>query len=422
VKLVRNFLSLAGAETFTKFINFVAFAYLARLLGASGFGYVEWGAAVLMCASLIVDQGFSAYGTREIAKDPRDTPGLVAEVVTARFSFAAIAYVALFILAFGFVEQPELKKLVLVYGLSLWLLPFNLQWVFLGHDRMHLAAAAQVIRQTVFVILVFTFVRTAGDLLLVGAAEVAGVFSVAAFTLWAYRRSFPERIRLRPAYSLRLLREGMPIGFSQMFWVTKMFGATFIVGFVATAQDTGYFSGAMRIYIALHTFVWLYFANLLPSFSRAWNLGGDRFSELIGNSMRIVVPAGLLGAVLWTLAAPLAMSTAYGQDFLHGAAALQWLSGACFAAAISGHYRFGLIAAGCQNKEMWASAFGAGTAVFLIPVLYAKAGISGTAAALCIAEFLTLLTVWIISKRHLFNTDRSQFEKNGLGALPETTR
>lgn len=356
-----------------------------------------------MCASLIVDQGFSAYGAREIAKDPSKTSGLVAEVVTARFLFAAVGYLTVLIFAFFFVEDGILRQLLLLYGLSLWVLPLLLQWVFQGHDRMNLVAAAQVIRQTVFVGVIFVFVRGTGDLLLVGAAEVAGVTCAAVFTLAMYRHGFSKQTSFRPALSAKLIKEGMPIGFSQMFWVIKMFGATFIVGLVATAADTGYFAGAMRIYIALHTFVWLYYANLLPSFSRTWEEGNEKFSRLIKNSLMIVVPLSLAGGVVWVLAAPFVMTTAYGQEFSSGGGALQWLAGACVAAAISGHYRFGLIAAGFQNKEMWTSALGAAAAIVLIPFGYFQAGTSGAAAALCAAEIIVLLASFLIAKRVLFN-------------------
>lgn len=420
--LFKNFLSLAGAETFTKLITFAAFAYLARLFGASGFGYIEWAGAVLMCASLIVDQGFSAYGAREIAKNPGQTANFVAEIVTARFAFAAAAYLTVLIFAFLFVEQAILRQLLLLYGLSLWILPFLLQWVFQGHDRMHTVAIAQIVRQTIFVTVIFIFVRNADDLLIIGAAEVVAVFCAAAFTLWMCRRNFPPHIKFRPMLSVKLLREGMPIGFSQMFWVIKMFGATFIVGLVATADDTGHFAGAMRIYIALHTFVWLYFANLLPSFSRARKEGSEKFAGLIKNSLRTVLPLGFIGALVWFFAAPFVIKAAFGQDFAAGAGALQWLAGACYAAAISGHYRFGLIAAGFQTKEMWASASGAAAAIVLIPVFYLNAGTSGAGAALCVAEFFILFVVWLISKRKLFSADSLQVKENNFKNLSEATR
>lgn len=400
--LFRNFLSLAGAEAITKLITFAAFAYLARLCGPAGFGYIEWAGTVLMCASLIVDQGFSAYGAREIAKSPADTPRLVAEVVTARFLLAGVGYIAIVVFTFSFVRDQTITGLLLVYGLSLWALPLLLQWVFQGHDRMHLVGITQVIRQTIFVVAVFAFVRGTGDLLWVGIAEVAGVTSAALFSVLVYRRYFSGHSQVRPAFSTKLFREGTPIGLSQMFWVVKMFGATFIVGLVATAEDTGYFAGAMRIYIALHTFVWLYYFNMLPSLSRAWEQGAEQLAAIIKHSIWIVALVSLFGGVIWIAAAPFVMTKVYGSSFLPGGGALQWLAGACIAAAFSGHYRYGLIAAGYQRKEMFAMALGSVVAVVLIPVGYFNAGTSGAAAALCLAECAVLLCSWIIAKRTIF--------------------
>jgi O-antigen/teichoic acid export membrane protein len=412
LSLLKNFASLMTAEAFSKLITFAAFAYIARLCGPAGFGYIEWAGTVLMCASLIVDQGFSAYGAREIAKSPSETPRLVTEVVTARLLLAGIGYIAIVVFAFWFVRQQTINRLLLVYGLSLWALPLLLQWVFQGHDRMHLVGITQVIRQTVFVLTVFLFVRGTDDLLWVGLAEVAGVTSAAVFSVWAYKRYFSKHTSVRPAFSTRLFREGTPIGLSQMFWVLKMFGATFIIGLIATAEDTGYFAGAMRIYIALHTFVWLYFFNMLPSLSRAWVEGSEQLAGMIRHSMWIVALASLVVGVIWITTAPIVMTSVYGLSFLPGAAALQWLAGACIAAAVSGHYRYGLIAAGYQGKEMVATAIGSIVAVALVPIGYFNAGTGGAAAALFAAECVVLACAWLLARRHLFGRSGNGFAAN----------
>lgn len=391
-----------GAEAFCKIITFAAFAYIAHLNGPAGFGYIEWAGTVLMCASLIVDQGFSTYGAREIAKSPSETSRLLAEVVTARFLLAGIAYAAIVIFAYRFVTESIVTDLLLIYGLSLWALPFLLQWVFQGHDRMHLVGITQIIRQAIFVVTVFVFVRTAGDLKWVGVAEVAGVTVAALFSVWIYRRYFKGNGWPRPVLSAAIFREGTPIGLSQMFWVLKMFGATFIVGLIATAEDTGYFAGAMRIYIALHTFVWLYFFNMLPSLSRAWVEGPEQMSAIIRHSMWIVSLTCLLVGIVWIASASFVMTGVYGSSFLPGASALQWLAGACIAAAFSGHFRYGLIAAGHQRKEMFAMAIGSVAAVVLIPIGYLNGGTGGAAAALFGAECIVLVCSGLFAKRRLF--------------------
>ena len=71
----------------------------------------------------------------------------------------------------------------------------------------------------------------------------------------------------------------------------------------------------MRILIALHTFVWLYYFNLLPSISRSWAAGRDAFTSLISNSMRTVLLVCIGIVVVWVLTAPLVMVLFYGPNF-----------------------------------------------------------------------------------------------------------
>ncbi len=389
MKLLRNFLSLAGAETIGKVLIFASFAWLARVAGPRGFGQLEFAGAVLFCAGLLVEQGFGSYGAREIAKDPRRTPALVSEIVLTRALLAVAAYLGMVLLT-AWIDEPAVVRLVLIYGASLLGMPLLLQWVFQGHDRMRVVAMAQVIRQAVFAAIVFAGVREARELWIAAAAEVAGVASAAAFTTWQYRREFGG-IGWGPAViSGQLLREGVPIGLSQIFWVARMFGGTLILGFIARSEEVGYYAGALRILLAAHTFVWLYYFNLLPSLARSWNEGQAAFVALINRSMRLVTWAGVGGGLLWAALAGPAVTIAYGQSFAPAGQALRIFAAVCVVALLSGHYRFGLIAAGRQTVEMWVTAIGAVVAAVTIPGGYLRGGVSGAAAGLLIAE----LVVW----------------------------
>jgi PST family polysaccharide transporter len=401
VKLLRNYLSLAAAEVISKLVTFAAFVYLARVLGPDNFGYVEFAGAVLLCASLIVDQGFGMYGAREIAKAPGSTRALVFEVVASRFILAAGAYAAVASMAAILDKPPIVARLLIIYGLSLLVMPLLLQWVFQGHEQMHSVAIIQVIRQSVFAIVVFIFVRGAEQIWMVAAAEVAGVCAASLYGVWVYWRRFGNPFPRRLNVSARLLRQAVPIGLSQMFWVVKMFGATVIIGLIATAEDTGYFAAAMRILIALHTFVWLYHFNLLPSLARAWQQGGGEFTGLISRSMHIVAWSGAATVLIWVSLAPTVIRASYGPAFSPAGSTLQWLAGVCVLAAVNGHYRFGLVAAGRQNIEMLASAIGAAAAIICIPLGYSKAGPEGAAMGLVVVELIVLLITWWCSYRLL---------------------
>jgi PST family polysaccharide transporter len=393
VKLVRNFAYLANAEIVSKVVTFAAIAYLARVLGPAGFGYIEFAGAVMLCAGLLVDQGFGLYGAREIAREPARTGALVGEIVVTRFVLAIVAYCAVIGFAVWLNRGDAATQLLLIYALSLLPMPLLLQWVFQGHAQMHIVALLQLIRQTIFAGVVFAFVRAASQMWIVGAAEIAGVLGATLIGLWLYRRNF-STYRIEFHITRKLFADGAPIGLSQLFWMIRMFGATVIVGVIASPRDVGFFGGAMRILIALHAFIWLYFFNLLPALAQTWQKNDGSFVALIERSFTLVVWASALGGIVWALIAPLVMTTVYGELFAPAGPMLQWLAVVAVVAALSGHYRFGLIAAGHQNWETLAAALGALGALVLIPFGYGLTGGTGAAMGLVAAEIVVWVSAW----------------------------
>ena len=418
MRLVKNFLSLAAAELICKLVTFAAFAYVARVAGPDGFGYVEFAGAVLLCAGLVIDQGFGPYGAREIAKEPARTPALVSEIVLARFVLAIVAYGAVLAFALLIDFSPVVSRLLLVYGLSLLVMPLLLQWVFQGHDLMRAVGTMQVIRQIVFAALVFALVGGRDQIWLVAAAELAGVTGAAVYGVWMYRRLVGAAMLTRPKMTGRLFREGVPIGLSQMFWLVRMYGATMILGTIATAEEIGFFAAAMRILMALHTFVYLYHFNLLPSFARAWQQADGSFGRLIERSLHSVAWMGAAALLIWVIVSPVAMTTVYGQAFRPAGSTLQWLAGLCIVAWLSGHYRYGLIAAGHQTAELMTAAAGAVVVAVLVPFGYSERGPEGAAMGLVVADMVVWASAWWFGRRRLgLNNNGRLLVRPALAAL-----
>jgi O-antigen/teichoic acid export membrane protein len=180
-----------------------------------------------------------------------------------------------------------------------------------------------------------------------------------------------------------------------------MYGATVILGLVAVPADVGFFGAAMRILVALHAFIYLYYFNLLPSFSRAWVQQGEQLGRLIAHSLRGVAWAAVLALGGWLLLAPVMIGVVYGPAFAPAAPVLQWLAGVAIAALVSGHYRFGLIAAGRQDAEMASQFLGSLLALVLLPIGYARGGPAGAAAALVLAEVVVWFASWFWARRAL---------------------
>lgn len=391
--MAKNYIYLSIAEMASKVVTFAAIAYLARVVGPAMYGYFEFAAAALFCAGLIVEQGLGPYGAREIAQAPAHTTELVSQIVALRFILALGAMAVVIAFALAFEHPPLVTQLLLIYALDLLLMPLLLQWVFQGHDQMRTVAVLQIIRQSLFAVVVFIVVREPSQIWLVAVAEGIGILGAVLYGVYKYGRRFGLQFAHKFKFSMRVLRESLPIGLSQIFWVVRMYGAILILGLSAPSQDVGYLGAAMRIFVALHAFIYLYFFNLLPSMARAWQQDDSSFGKLIARSLWLVAWFCLPIVTLWVMLAPFVMTAAYGSEFLPGGIVLAWLGLAFGATWLDGHYRFGLIAAGWQNAEMKCQILGAATAVVLIPVLYSRFGLGGVGFALFIAE----LAVWAAS-------------------------
>jgi PST family polysaccharide transporter len=400
-RIVRNFLSLSGAEVISKLLTLATFAFVARIAGPNGFGYLEFAASVVLCSGFLVDQGFGVYGAREIARSPSSTARLVTEVTSLRLVLAAAVYAGLVLFTSVLDRPAALERLVLLYGLSLFLLPFMLQWVFQGRDRMRVVAMMQVVRMGVFAITVFALLRERERLWPVAIGELCGAAAVVILSIWLYRSQLGLRIPLKFRLSSRLLRAGSTIGLGQLFWSLRTYGATIVIGLIASESDVGFFAAAMRIAIGLNAFVWLYFFNLLPSMSRTWKQEPESFQRLMGRSIRTAGWLALGGGILWVLLAPVMIRLAYGAAFMPATATLQWMSGLCILGAIHGNFRFGLIAAEHQRYATVSSGLGTLIALGLIPLGYSRWGISGAAIALIAGEIAVWSSSFLFSRRLL---------------------
>jgi O-antigen/teichoic acid export membrane protein len=152
--------------------------------------------------------------------------------------------------------------------------------------------------------------------------------------------------------------------------------------------------------ISAHTFVWLYFFNLLPSLSRlGMEQGLGRFQELMSTSMRLVCWVALGGATIGTLLSPFIIGLIYGPDFAEASrpfAVMVWVLAAAF---VSGHHRFALIALSLQREEFWASVAGALVSVGGCLALGSSLTPLSAAAIFVLAETTTLVAATAFLKR-----------------------
>jgi O-antigen/teichoic acid export membrane protein len=387
MRLFRNFGLLATGEALSKGLTIAAYAYLARALGPEEFGTLEFALAVIAVLVLLLDCGLGSYAACEVGRDPTTIPALIRPVVTLRLALMLIACIMLGSLVVLLDQRWSLRRILLLYGLALLPLPASLSWVFQGTDAMNVVAVGSMLRWVVFAAGVGLFVSGPHDTVVVPIVETTALASMVLFYLAAFRRRFPwAPAAVRTPGITTVFREALPIGASDFAWALRMYSPTMLLGIFAGGAGVGWFGGAHRIVLALHTFVWLYFFNVLPSLARTSAQPLAELRTFLQASLRLTAWAVVfLGVVVSALSEPI-VTTLYGPAFQPAASALPVLIWLVPLAAMSGHYRYVLIGHGKQRRELAASASGAIVSIALGVSMAGSFGMLGMAVALVASE------------------------------------
>jgi O-antigen/teichoic acid export membrane protein len=381
---VVRYVTLFIGEAFSKLCVLGAFAYLARVISPAELGLVELALSITVFFLLGVESGMGLYGARIVAASPGEIPRLVPQVMLLRGLLGVPAYLVMLLVATYY--RSAGLGLLAIYGAGVFITPFLTQWVFQGLRQMQWVAAGTATRNFVFVALVLVFMRAGSDVRWVAAAEVAGMIALASFNTFILHR----RLRVDLVWSgaaagtVRLFKDVWWLGLGDFSWACLWYAPGVITGWMSLSntEDVAWIGAAVRIVLALHTFVFLYFFNLLPNLARELAGGRDGWRRLVTESMRTSMWPALLIALGGTFAAPILMPLVFGPAYAEAVRPFQIAVWMIPVAWFSGHFRFSLIAAGKQRWESAASALTAVVTVTCALVFVPAWSSTGAAAAL----------------------------------------
>lgn len=402
-RLAVNLALLTGGEFVGKVLVAVVFAYLGRVLGPSSYGQLEFTLALMFLCTMLADTGLSPFGAREIAKDEASVPDLVAQILVLRCALALGAYAVLAVFVAVIDKPAPLKHFILIYGITLFGLPALLPYVYQGRDQMKYVAAASIIRWSIFAAGVFLLVRDPREISSMPLVEGLAIAGAGVFYFWIRPRGLVSwhtlRQRFDPAAAWSILRRALPIGASEIVWGVKFYFGTVLLGVLIGGAEVGWFAAGLRAVVAIHTFVWLYFFNLLPSMARIAQDQPGRLPRVMQTSLQITAWAGLLVAITGTAFAAPIINLLYGMQYDGSVPVFQALIWIIPLTLISGNYRYALLACDRQHLEFATAAAGAGLTVALTVLLVPRFGLLSATWSMLLSEALVLLLAYVFVRR-----------------------
>lgn len=167
--LVANFGYLSLLQVAGYVFPLITMPYLARVIGAEGFGKIAFAAAIMVWFQTIADWGFCYTATRDVAKN-RDDKEKVSEIFSnvfwARILLMFVSFVALSICV---MTIPKLRENADVIMISFLMIPGHIMfpdWFFQAMERMKYITILNIISKTLFTIAIFLFIKERDDYIL----------------------------------------------------------------------------------------------------------------------------------------------------------------------------------------------------------------------------------------------------------------
>jgi O-antigen/teichoic acid export membrane protein len=395
---VVRYLTLFGGEVGSKLCVLGAFAYLARVLGPRDFGAIELALSTTIFFVLAAESGLGSYGARLVETAPERAAELIPRASLLRALLALPAYAMILGLSVW-----RGSGTLAIYGLTVLLTPFNTQWVFQGLRQMQWVALGSLARYGTFALLVLLVVRRGSDTRIVAAAEACGALALALFNSALLARVLRVRLDWRGAWqgAIDLFRQVWFLGASDLTWAAMWYSPVILMGWIdpQRTEHAGWLAASIRIVMALHAFVWLYFFNLVPNLSRELHEGVDAWRALMRRSLAVSMWPACFVALAGVLLAPVLIVTIFGPDYEQAVLPFQIVIWMIPVAWLSGHFRFSLIVSGHQRQEFVASAIAGGATLALAVVGAEWAGAPGAAGALLAGGVINAIIAGVLTTR-----------------------
>ncbi len=400
-RVARNTGWLVGDRVLRAGANVFLIAWLARYLGTTEFGRMNYVLAFVSIFSGVATLGLDVVAIRNLVDRPDDAPCILGTSLALKLGGGSVAYAAMLI-AFALVS-PESIGLAAAAGLVLIFQSADVvECWFQSCHRMKYAVYAR--NAAFFASALFKVVLILGhagleQLLLASSAEIA----LAALFLFAlYRRDAgnPAAWRVEPALARSMLKDATPMLVSAMAILLYMRIDQVMVANLSGYREVGIFSAAVRL-----TELWYFvpvalMTALFPMMvsARSGNpdvAADDRRTALLFGAMGW---AGILLAACTSLASGWLVQLVYGSAFAAAAPVLAvqaWMAAFVFFGVARGRW---LVARNRQADSMYVDLVAIAINVAMNLLLIPRYGAFGAALASLITGFSANLVVAMFSE------------------------
>jgi len=322
--IARNTLFLLAATIFTNVAAFVWNVYLARYLGAAGFGVLSAALALTGIFSILADLGTGTYITREIARNPERAPELAGAGLGNRLILSFIVLILIFLFPLTGIYRGAAAAVVMFIAGYMLVSSFGsfFNSIFQGFQRMEYQTIWNILNSFFILVGVLCVVWLGGDVVSVAVAYLlAAIFSLLYSIIIFRRRFFTPRI----SSDLGMLRESLPFGITSVFALIYFWIDSVMLSFMKGEVSVGLYSAPYRLLTVITSLYSVYLFAVFPVMSRFYVESSESLKFTYRRSIKYLIMVAIPLIFLVFFLAPEIIRIIYSEEYLKSVPALRIL-------------------------------------------------------------------------------------------------
>ena len=327
-RIAKNTSILSISQIISYVLIFFYTIYIARFLGADGFGIISFALAFSGIFSIFADLGLNILIVREVARDKSLTKKYLENGIIIKI-ILAILTIVLITLCLNLLNYSQ-NISIIVYFVSLSTILTSIFGIFYSIFQAYEKMEYQSLNQILNSILMFSGVIIAMNLgfdvtgfsFIYFISSLITLISVILIYLW----KFPLfKVEIDFNFWKQTLKEAFPYGLAAIFVMIYYWIDSVMLSIMAGNEIVGWYNAAYRIIYIFLSFHTIFIVSIFPVMSTFYKTADKSLKFTFERSFKYLLIIGIPIAIITTLLATQIILLIYGADYIPSIIALQIL-------------------------------------------------------------------------------------------------
>ncbi|WP_414468849.1 flippase [Methanobacterium sp. ACI-7] len=326
-KIAKNTTVLLVSQVISYILAFFYMIYIARYLGADGFGILTFALAFTGIFGIFADMGLNTLTVREVSRDKSLTNKYFSNVLLIKIILSVLTF-GIIILSINLLNYPqEAINIVYLIGLSVIITATSgiFNSIFQAHEKMEYQSIGLIINNVLLFIGVLLIIYYS-----LGILEFALIYLISSiigflYIFIVYLLKFPAKIRFNVNFWKPTIKEALPFGLTGISGMIYTYIDSVMLSLIQNNEVVGWYNGAYRL-----TLILLFIPNVInlaifPKMAQYYDSNKNSLNLMYQRYFKYMIVLGIPTGFLITILADRIILLILGTGFLQSIVALQIL-------------------------------------------------------------------------------------------------